>query len=218
MAAPATDLALHRSAPRRVAPLSRAAFRARLDEDPRRWVLALAAAEGLVGFAVVWSEKVYRPGPGYLLLIPVAFALVAPVLGVVALYAQAMVLSWAGRMLGGHATRVELRAALAWSQVPVLLVGWPAVLQLISRIAVAESEPVPGAVLFLDDLAQSLARWTRNLALPAGLLGLVLYVRYLGEAEGITGVRAVVSHVLAVLLAVLVLAAGLALGWALSTA
>jgi hypothetical protein len=48
-------------------PISRAAFRARLEDDPRRWVLALAAAEALVvvGFALTYDEKLSRPGLGY---------------------------------------------------------------------------------------------------------------------------------------------------------
>lgn len=186
-------------------------------KDPRRWVLALAAAEGLVGFALTYDEKLSKPGPGYMLLVGLAFVLVSPALGVVVLFVQGRILYWGGGLLGGKARPVEIRAAIAWSQWPLLLVGWPAVLHLAARVAIAETEPVPGWLLFLGDLLRALTGWSHKLAVVAGIFGVVLYVRYLAESQGFTGRRAIVSHVLAVVLAVAVLGAGIGLGWALTS-
>lgn len=217
MASPAGDFALAGRPSARPWPLSRKAFRARIDRDPRHWVLALAAAEGLVEFALFYQGKIAKPGPGYVLLIGVGFALVSPALGVLLLYVQARVLYWAGSLLGGQAKPVTIRAALAWSQVPMLVVGWPAAIYLFTRAAAAESEPVPAPLLFVNDLLRSMTAWASPLSVLAGLVGAVLYVLFLSEAQRFTGLRAIASHVLAVVLAVLVLGAGLGLGWAVSS-
>jgi len=84
-------------------PSSRAAFRARLEDDPRRWVLALAAAEALVGFALTYDQKLSKPGPGYMLLVGLAFVLVSPAVGVAVLFVQGRILYWGGGLLGGKA-------------------------------------------------------------------------------------------------------------------
>jgi hypothetical protein len=177
----------------------------------------LAAAEGLVWFALTYQGKISKPGPGYMLLVGLGLALVAPGLGVLFLYVQARILYWAGHLLGGQAKPVTTRAALAWSQVPTLVVGWPAAIYLFTRAAVAESEPVPAPLLFANDLMRSLTASSSTLSIFAGLLGAVLYVLYLSEAQRFTGLRAIASHVLAVVLAIVVLGAGLGLGWALSS-
>ena len=217
MIAPELNVALGRPVPARPKAFSRAAFRARLLNDSRRWVLALAAAEGLVWFALTYDEKLSKPRPGYMLLVGLAFVLVSPALGVVVLFVQGRILYWGGGLLGGKARPAEIRAAIAWSQWPLLLVGWPAVLHLATRVAIAETEPVPGWLLFLGDLFRALTGWSHKLAVVAGIFGVVLYVRYLAEAQGFTGSRAIVSHVLAVVLAVVVLGAGIGLGWALTS-
>jgi hypothetical protein len=217
MTDPASDFALAGRPPARPRPFSRLAFRRRLDRDPRRWVLALAAAEGLAWLGLFYEGKIAKPGPGYLLAVGLGFALVAPALGVLFLYVQARVLYWAGRLLGGQAKPVAIRAALAWSQVPTLIVGWPATIFLFTKAAAAESEPVPAPLLFANDLLRSLTAWSSTLSVFTGLLGVVLYVLYLSEVQGFTGLRAVANHVLAVILAALVLGAGLGLGWAVSS-
>jgi signal peptidase I len=43
------------------------------------------------------------------------------VLGIIWLYLDGMLLSWIGHLLGGHASALELRAAIAWSAVPVIV-------------------------------------------------------------------------------------------------
>jgi len=62
------------------------------------------------------------------------------VVGVVFLYIGAAILTWSGGLLGGVASRVEMRAAMAWSQVP----GIAAAIVLV--IAVLMGVPVPQAI------------------------------------------------------------------------
>jgi signal peptidase I len=49
------------------------------------------------------------------------FVIVAAVFGVVWLYPSALVLNWIGKLLGGNASTLQLRAVPAWSTVPAIL-------------------------------------------------------------------------------------------------
>jgi signal peptidase I len=51
----------------------------------------------------------------------VGFVVAGAVSGLVWLFPSALVLSWIGRLLGGEATARQLRAVIAWSEVPVIL-------------------------------------------------------------------------------------------------
>jgi len=58
-------------------------------------------------------------------------------LGVLSLYIGSVVLKWSGSLLGGVASRVEVRAAMAWSQVPAIAAG------IVLLVAVLMGVPVP---------------------------------------------------------------------------
>jgi hypothetical protein len=180
-------------------------------------VLALAAAEGLVGFGLTWDEKISKLEP-YLLCVSLGVAVVSPAVAVLAMFAHGRLLLWAGRMLGGKARPVEIHAAVAWSQLPLVLVGWPGVLRIATRAAVVEHDPVPIWLQFLDDLLLWIVGWSHWPTVVAGLLGAVLFVGYLAEAQGFTSRRAFVNVVLASVVGIVVLGAGIGLGWALKFA
>jgi hypothetical protein len=65
---------------------------------------------------------------------------VQAVAGVLFLYIGAAILTWSGGLLGGVASRVELRAAMAWSQIPGIAAA------IILLIAVLMGVPVPQAM------------------------------------------------------------------------
>jgi hypothetical protein len=99
----------------------RATIREIVERDPRRHVIALAAiGPALVAMESAWSKMVSaQTTPSILWPIGVAFvAVFAGMVGVMVLYFNAAMLRWTGSMLGGTATRVEARAALAWSRIP----------------------------------------------------------------------------------------------------
>jgi signal peptidase I len=82
------------------------------------WLLAsLGAISGfagqLLGFGL--TSKLYD------WCVLLALAVAGAVYGVVSLYLTAFVLKWIGRLLGGRASMVDLRAALAWSTPPSIL-------------------------------------------------------------------------------------------------
>src|SRR3954454_13583425 len=97
----------------------RATIRAIVDIDPTYRVIPLAMAAGVVQAldrAAQRNAGDKLPLAGILVM---AFAL-GPIFGVAVLYIGTALLSWSGRMLGGRAESEEVRAALAWGQVPAL--------------------------------------------------------------------------------------------------
>ncbi|HWX82691.1 MAG TPA: YIP1 family protein, partial [Xanthobacteraceae bacterium] len=87
---------------------------------PRHLVLPLAALGSIAGYygllvsgGVAGLLADWRFWLGFLLL--------GAVIGIVWLYLSALILSWIGRLLGGDASTLELRAVVAWSAVPSIL-------------------------------------------------------------------------------------------------
>ena len=99
----------------------RATIRRIVDTDPTRNVIALAAiGPAINALASQWSKAMGGTANLSVLwpmwvAVNVAFQ---AVLGVVFLYIGAVILKWSGGLLGGVASRVEMRAAMAWSQIP----------------------------------------------------------------------------------------------------
>ena len=97
----------------------RATIRAIVDKNPSYLVVPLAMAGGVVQAldrAAQRNAGDKLPLAGILVM---AFAL-GPIFGVAVLYIGTAMLSWSGTMLGGRAESEEVRAALAWGQVPAL--------------------------------------------------------------------------------------------------
>ncbi len=208
------------SAPRRrllgerLAP--RARFRARLDRDPRRWVLALAAAEGLLAFALQLREEHQRFREGALLIVVMGFFVLVPGLGVLAMLVHGRLLHWTGKLLRGRAAPHEIHAAFAWSQFPFIMVAWPLGLEIPLRIAAADADPVPPGLQFALDALHVAGAPLAYASGVAILVGAFLYVKYLAEAQRFSSWRAVLNQVLAALAGLGLLAAGFALGLAFS--
>jgi signal peptidase I len=73
--------------------------------------------------------------------------LLGAVIGIVWLYLSALILSWIGRLLGGQASTLELRAVVAWSAVPSILGFF--VLLLIRAAVNSESAAMRGGLALL---------------------------------------------------------------------
>ena len=99
----------------------RATIRRIVETDPTRYVIALAAiGPGLNALAGQWSKAMNGTGNlSVLWPLWVAFSVAfQAALGIVGLYIGAAILKWSGGLIGGVASRVEVRAAMAWSQIP----------------------------------------------------------------------------------------------------
>jgi signal peptidase I len=75
------------------------------------------------------------------------FVVASAALGVASLYLAALVLSWIGKLLGGPASALELRAVLAWSTVPTIL-GSTVILVLLAVLRMSAGESVNGVAGF----------------------------------------------------------------------
>lgn len=103
----------------------RATIRRILDADPRRHVLLLAVLSGIAG---AFGRMEDGAGHYFPLIAIVFIALGAGAIqGVIGLYLWGFLIQLTGRWIGGAAKAVELRAALAWSSLPlvVLLALYP---------------------------------------------------------------------------------------------
>src|ERR1700693_1471045 len=69
------------------------------------------------------------------------FVVASAALGVASLYLAALVLSWIGKLLGGPASALELRAVLAWSTMPTIL-GSTVILVLLAVLRMSAGESV----------------------------------------------------------------------------
>ena len=120
----------------------RATIRRIVDSDPTRNVIALAAIGPAIGaLAGQWSKAL--GGNANLSAswpIWVAFSVaIEAALGVLGLFIFGAIFKWSGSLLGGVASRVEVRAALAWSQVPAITA------ETVLLIAVLMGVPMPHA-------------------------------------------------------------------------
>jgi|HubBroStandDraft_4_1064222.scaffolds.fasta_scaffold533159_1 hypothetical protein len=129
----------------------RATIRRIVETNPTSNVIALAAIGPAVGaLANQWSKALDDTAKlSALWPIEVAFSVAfASVLGVVSLFISGVILRWSGGLLGGVASRVEVRAALAWGQVPAIAAEIILLLAVLQGIAIPH--PTAATMLQID--------------------------------------------------------------------
>jgi hypothetical protein len=129
----------------------RATMRRIVDSDPTRNVIALAATGPALSSAVrQWSAAMNgTANQSVLWPLFVAFNVAFQAgLGIVFLYISGVVFRWSGALLGGTASRVEVRAAFAWSQLPGIIVAIILMLALFAGIPLPKL--VPGQLPQID--------------------------------------------------------------------
>jgi Yip1 domain len=178
----------------------RATIRAIVDTRPEHHVLLLAAIGGVynaLGQATLRGSGDVIPTAGVLGIC----LILGPISGLFSLYVGGYLLRWSGSKLGGRATDQQVRAAIAWSTVPavVLVLLW-----------------IPKLVLFRSDLfTTEMPRIAANPGLGLLMLGFaaldlilavwsfVLLLKCLGEVHGFSAWRAIASMLLLIALLLL---------------
>jgi hypothetical protein len=97
----------------------RATVRRIVDADVRYHVVSLAVLWGALSrLELRWSQA---PTGSIWPLMVVASVILGAIGGVVVLYIASAMLKWSGSALGGVATHAQVRAAYAWSHVPIIV-------------------------------------------------------------------------------------------------
>lgn len=165
----------------------RATIRRIVDTDPTHYVIGLAVA-GPVVFSLYsqWSQAL-QDNANLSVLWPLWVALAVAsqaILGVIILYLNAALFKWSGALLGGVANRVEVRAAIAWSQIPTITL---AVVMLAALLAgIPMPKVVPGEQFKID------SAFYRVLVIGSvlGIWGLVVQLKCLAEVHRFSTWRA----------------------------
>jgi hypothetical protein len=176
----------------------RATMRQILDTDPRRLVHVLAILGALCRML---SSNVPPIGP--LARLPlsaiVAYKLCAGVVGgLIGLYLGSAILTMTGRWLGGRGSFVAVRAAAAWSNVPLIWGGllW---LPLLGYLGI-EALNFDPKILFEDPGGLIVMLPIGLLAVILGIWTLVIALKCLGEVHGFSAWQALGAVVIGVLI------------------
>jgi hypothetical protein len=180
----------------------RATIRGIINSDPTRYVILLAAiGPAMNALAGQWSKAIANNANLSVLwpLWVAASVAIQAALGVLFLYIFGAVFKCSGALLGGVASRLEVRAALAWSQVP----GIAAVIILL--IAVLSGIPIPqrtpGTMPHIDPA------FYKILVVEAvlGIWGFVISLKCMGEVHRFSAWRALGTVLIPPLIVVAVL-------------
>ena len=105
-------------------------------------------------------------------------------LGILFLYISSAVFKWSGALLGGTASRVEVRTALAWSQVPTIVVAIILMLALFAGVPIPKV--LPGQLPQIDPAFYKVMVVVGVL----GIWGFVINLKCLGEVHRFSAWRA----------------------------
>jgi signal peptidase I len=131
-----------------------------LATNPRRHVVLLAGLAAIPAFLTEWIAAAPTTDILDWRIMLAGVALGAT--GVVALYVNAFFLRWSGKLIGGHASTLELRAALAWSSVPNVIALAICLVSLAAlRLLAGASEPIaPALSVTLQAVTSVLGLWS----------------------------------------------------------
>jgi hypothetical protein len=183
----------------------RATIRRIVDTDPTRNAVALAAfGSGISALSGQWS-KALGNNANLSVLWPLWVAVIvafSAALGVFSLFMGGVVLKWSGSLLGGVASRVEVRAAIAWSQVPAIA---GAILFLIAvLLGVPIPVPTPGALPQIDPAFYMIMVVEGVL----GFWGFIVSLKCIGEVHRFSPWRALIAVLIPGLIVIIVLVLG----------
>ena len=186
----------------------RATIRQIVSTDPHKFVIGIAWFVGALaaldlsvsGASSAWPAHLpHLPDLGPIGLAAAAFLI--GVLSIVGLYGMASLYRWAGEILGGTANIAEVRAAIAWGQVPGLYITS----LVVALAALGLSTPTVPPSFSAGSLLEAIA----------GIWAFVISLQCLGEVHRFSAWRALGAIVLGNL-AVIIVAVGVAVALVLA--
>jgi hypothetical protein len=183
----------------------RATIRRIVDSDPTRNVLALAAIGPAINSLISqWSAVINGTAhPSVLWPLWVAFSVaIQAALGILFLYIFAAVFRWSGSLLGGTATSVEVRAALAWSQVPAIVAEIILLFALFAGVPMPKM--LPGRLPLIDPAFYKVMFVEGVLA----IWGLITWLKCVAEVHRFSAWRAFVAILIPPLIVLVIVGLG----------
>jgi Yip1 domain len=176
----------------------RATIRRIVDTDPTRHVIALAT----IGPAISMLASEWSAALGGNINLPVFWPISVVVLvalsalfGVISLYLGGAVWRWSGSLLGGVASSVEVRAAIAWASVPGIA---GALLLLIAILLGLPTPQVTGGMPQLDPAFYKIMTFEGVI----GVWSFVILLKCMGEVHRFSAWRALAAGLIPPLIAV----------------
>jgi Yip1 domain len=169
----------------------RATIRRIVDTDPTRNVIALVAVgPALNALASQWSKALANNANLSMLwpLWVVVSVAIQAALGVLFLYIFGVIFRWSGSLLGGAASRVEVRAAIAWSQVPAIA----AEIVLLVAVLIGIPIPVPTTPGILPQIDPAFYK-VLVIEVVLGFWGFIVSLKCIGEVHRFSAWRALVA-------------------------
>ena len=181
----------------------RATIRRIVDTDPTRNVIALVAIGPAIGaLASQWSKALGNNANLSVLwplwvVVSVAFQ---AALGVLFLYIFGAVFRWSGSLIGGVASRVEVRAAVAWSQVPAIA----AEIVLLLAVLIGIPIPVPTTPNTMPQIDPAFYK-VMVIEGVLGFWGFIVSLKCIGEVHRFSAWRALVAILIPPIIALVVI-------------
>jgi hypothetical protein len=182
----------------------RATIRRIVDTDPTRNVIALVAiGPALNALARQWSKALGNNANLSVLwpLWVVVSVAIQAALGVLFLYIFGVIFRWSGSLLGGVASRVEVRAAIAWSQVPAIA----AEIVLLVAVLMGIPMPTPGATPGMLPQIDPAFYKVLVIEVVLGFWGFIVSLKCIGEVHRFSAWRAFVAILIPPLIVLVVL-------------
>ncbi len=165
----------------------RATIQQIVDTDPERLVLVLAA---IAGFSQTLDQNARMSG-GDALGWPIIFLILAiagPISGLIGLYIGSVLIRWTGNWMSGNASSQNIRAAMAWSSVPIIwaLILWIPGLVLFGQELFTTETPIIDATPSLTFIFVGFG----VIELTVGIWVFVVFLKCLGQVQGFSAWKA----------------------------
>lgn len=166
-----------------------------VNNDPRRWVLLIAVLSGISQALDGAVQQNVGDDMGWPFIL-VSAAIAGSISGLLGLFVGSWLLRLTGPWLGGRASALELRAAIAWGSVPIVwgLSLWIALLGLFGQETFASEKPL---------MAESTTLWATYLAIAiadvvVSVWAFVTLLLCVAQVQGFSAWRALGNLVAAV--------------------
>ena len=167
----------------------RATIQQIVDTDPERLVLVLAA---IAGFSQALARANISMGDTFewptIFPIFLILAIAGPISGLIGLYIFSALIRWTGNWMSGNASSQNIRAAMAWSGVPIIwaLILWIPALVLFGKELFTTETPIIDATPSLTLIFVGFGA----IEITVEIWAIVVFLKCLGQVQGFSAWKA----------------------------